>query len=176
VVTQGHQATAIINDKQVTTFIGQPPQGGGCVGVSGGSAENAARLRHSMHYSTITGNCIPELELLTEPLRAVEAPLLGRFWKHASQSETRRTLGKAIPVGSCLDSTQRPIRLVAAAKNSSKVILSLTLIPFWSRVSYCTKERSHGALSPAKRELCPARQHEAQRNLASFILVGSDLC
>ena len=30
--------------------------------------------------------------------------------------------------------------------------------------------------SPAKRDLCPARQNEAQRNLASFILVGSDLC
>ncbi len=41
VVTKGHQATAYINDKQVTTFNGQPPQGGGCVGVSGGSPENA---------------------------------------------------------------------------------------------------------------------------------------
>src|SRR5580692_701272 len=41
VVTKGRQATAYINDKQVTTFDGQPPQGGGCVGVSGGSPENA---------------------------------------------------------------------------------------------------------------------------------------
>jgi len=41
VVTKGPQATAYINDKQVTTFNGQPPKGGGCVGVSGGSAENA---------------------------------------------------------------------------------------------------------------------------------------
>jgi len=41
VVTKGHQATAYINDKQVATFNGQPPQGGGCVGVSGGSPENA---------------------------------------------------------------------------------------------------------------------------------------
>src|ERR1700677_132206 len=41
VVTKGHQATAYINDKQVTTFAGQPPQGGGCIGVSGGSPENA---------------------------------------------------------------------------------------------------------------------------------------
>jgi glucose/mannose transport system substrate-binding protein len=40
VVTKGHQATAYINDKQVTTFNGQPPQGGGCIGVSGGSPEN----------------------------------------------------------------------------------------------------------------------------------------
>ena len=41
VVTKGHQATAYINDKQVTAFEGQPPPGGGCVGVSGGSPENA---------------------------------------------------------------------------------------------------------------------------------------
>jgi glucose/mannose transport system substrate-binding protein len=41
VVTKGRQATAYINDKQVATFNGQPPQGGGCVGVSGGSPENA---------------------------------------------------------------------------------------------------------------------------------------
>src|SRR5580692_8963262 len=40
VVTKGRQATAYINDQQVTTFDGQPPQGGGCVGVSGGSPEN----------------------------------------------------------------------------------------------------------------------------------------
>jgi len=41
VVTKGHLATAYINDKQVTAFNGQPPEGGGCVGVSGGSPENA---------------------------------------------------------------------------------------------------------------------------------------
>jgi glucose/mannose transport system substrate-binding protein len=41
VVTKGRQATAYINDKRVATFNGQPPQGGGCVGVSGGSPGNA---------------------------------------------------------------------------------------------------------------------------------------
>ena len=41
VVTKGPQATAYINDKQVTTFNGQPPQGGGCIGVFGVSPENA---------------------------------------------------------------------------------------------------------------------------------------
>ena len=40
VVTKGHQAVAYINDKQVSTFNGQPPQGGACIGVSGGSPEN----------------------------------------------------------------------------------------------------------------------------------------
>ncbi|MBV8329660.1 MAG: extracellular solute-binding protein, partial [Verrucomicrobia bacterium] len=40
VVTRGRQAIAYINDKEVVTITGQPPQGGGCVGVSGGSAQD----------------------------------------------------------------------------------------------------------------------------------------
>jgi glucose/mannose transport system substrate-binding protein len=41
VVTKGRQATAYINDKEVVTINGQPPQGGGCVGISGGSAQDS---------------------------------------------------------------------------------------------------------------------------------------
>jgi glucose/mannose transport system substrate-binding protein len=41
VVTKGRQAIAYINDKEVITINGQPPQGGGCVGISGGSAQDA---------------------------------------------------------------------------------------------------------------------------------------
>ncbi len=41
VVTKGRQATAFINDKQVIVINGQPPQGGGCVGISGGSAQDS---------------------------------------------------------------------------------------------------------------------------------------
>ena len=41
VVTKGRQATAYINDKEVITINGQPPQGGGCVGISGGSGEDS---------------------------------------------------------------------------------------------------------------------------------------
>jgi glucose/mannose transport system substrate-binding protein len=41
VVTKGRQATAYINDKEVITISGQPPQGGGCVGISGGSAQDS---------------------------------------------------------------------------------------------------------------------------------------
>jgi glucose/mannose transport system substrate-binding protein len=44
VVTKNHQAIAYINDQPVATFTGQPPQGGGCVGVSGGSPENAQNI------------------------------------------------------------------------------------------------------------------------------------
>jgi phosphate binding protein len=41
VVTKGRQATAYINNKEVITINGQPPQGGGCVGISGGSAQDS---------------------------------------------------------------------------------------------------------------------------------------
>jgi uncharacterized protein len=37
VVTKGAQMTAFINDQQVITTTGQPPLGGGCVGISGSS-------------------------------------------------------------------------------------------------------------------------------------------
>jgi uncharacterized protein len=37
VVTKGPQMTAFINDQQVITMTGQPPLGGGCVGISGSS-------------------------------------------------------------------------------------------------------------------------------------------
>ena len=45
VTTKGRQATAYINDKQVVTFNGQPPRGGGCIGISGTSAEASASIR-----------------------------------------------------------------------------------------------------------------------------------
>ena len=41
VVTKGRQATAYINDQEIITINGQPPQGGGCVGVSGGSGQDS---------------------------------------------------------------------------------------------------------------------------------------
>jgi hypothetical protein len=40
VVTRGREAIGYINDKEVVTINGQPPQGGGCVGISGGSAQD----------------------------------------------------------------------------------------------------------------------------------------
>jgi glucose/mannose transport system substrate-binding protein len=44
VVTKGRQATAYINDTEVISINGQPPQGGGCVGISGGSAQNTQNI------------------------------------------------------------------------------------------------------------------------------------
>jgi len=40
VVTKGRQATAYINDKEVATFSGQPPPGGGCIGLYGQSGKS----------------------------------------------------------------------------------------------------------------------------------------
>ncbi len=37
VVTKGNQATAYVNDKQIVTFTGQPPQGGSLIGLKGSS-------------------------------------------------------------------------------------------------------------------------------------------
>ncbi len=41
IIIKGSQATAYINGTQVTTFNGQPPDGGGFVGVKGSSAEKS---------------------------------------------------------------------------------------------------------------------------------------
>ena len=41
VVTKGNQATVYINDMEAVTFKGQPPDGGGFIGVKGNSAEKS---------------------------------------------------------------------------------------------------------------------------------------
>ena len=58
VVTQGHQATAHINEKQVATFYGQPPQGGSCIGLSGGSGNG---LQNTWQFANIQVVAIPPL-------------------------------------------------------------------------------------------------------------------
>jgi hypothetical protein len=50
VVTQGHQATAYINEKQVATFNDQPPHGGSCIGLSGGSGNS---LQNAWQFTNI---------------------------------------------------------------------------------------------------------------------------
>jgi hypothetical protein len=56
VVTQGHQATAYINEKQVATFNGQPPHGGSCIGLSGGSGNS---LQNTWQFTNIQVVAIP---------------------------------------------------------------------------------------------------------------------
>jgi len=40
-MTKGNQATVYINDTEVVTFKGQPPQGGSLIGVKGDSPEKS---------------------------------------------------------------------------------------------------------------------------------------
>lgn len=50
VVTKGNQATIYINDKQLATFTGQPPEGGGLIGLQGDSPTN---IRNSWGFSNL---------------------------------------------------------------------------------------------------------------------------
>lgn len=44
VVTKGNQGTAYINDKEIATFSGQPPQGGSLVGMKASSGDKDANV------------------------------------------------------------------------------------------------------------------------------------
>ncbi len=70
VVTKGRQATAYINDKEVVTINGQPPQGGGCVGISGGSAQDSQNTWQFANLRVIA----TERRLLPQPLLRLYAP------------------------------------------------------------------------------------------------------
>lgn len=50
VVTKGNQATIYINDTEMTTFTGQPPEGGGLIGVSGDSGSN---VKNTWEFSNV---------------------------------------------------------------------------------------------------------------------------
>jgi glucose/mannose transport system substrate-binding protein len=59
VTTKGRQATAYINDKEVVAINGQPPQGGGCVGVSGGSAQDSQNTWQFANLRVIAASAQP---------------------------------------------------------------------------------------------------------------------
>lgn len=50
VVTKGNQATFYINDTQVSSFTGQPPEGGGLIGVAG---DSGAQVPNVWEFSNI---------------------------------------------------------------------------------------------------------------------------
>src|ERR1700693_92806 len=81
VVTKGRQATAFINDQQVVTINGQPPQGGGCVGVFGGSAQELqntwqfASLRVIATATVAASSPVPSPS--TSPARSARQVVLG---------------------------------------------------------------------------------------------------
>ncbi len=79
VITKGRQATAYINDKQVATFKGQPPQGGSCVGLSGSSAEDSrntwlfARLKVTAISSAVPSSPIAQPPAAPPPVAQLAA-------------------------------------------------------------------------------------------------------
>jgi glucose/mannose transport system substrate-binding protein len=107
VVTKGHQATAYINDKQVATFNGQPPQGGGCIGVSGGSPDNAQNTWQFTNLQVIA---------LQSP--AVEpSPLAVQSQSAAPQSSPAAGEAQRTPA-----SPQQPVSRVALRLHGSNTI------------------------------------------------------
>ena len=74
VVTKGRQATAYINDKSVISINGQPPQGGGCVGISGGSAENIQNTWEFASLRVINTSSQGGAETATSPATPLPAP------------------------------------------------------------------------------------------------------
>ncbi len=44
VVTNGTKATVYINDKELISFVGQPPEGGSQVGVRGASGDSVPNV------------------------------------------------------------------------------------------------------------------------------------
>ena len=91
VVTKGHEAVAYINDKQVSMFNGQPPLGGGCIGVSGGSPENSQNIWQFGNLRVIaapltTAQSLPPATQSPPPPTTQSAPLAARSAPPAAQS------------------------------------------------------------------------------------------
>jgi glucose/mannose transport system substrate-binding protein len=92
VVTKGRQATAYINDQQVAAFNGQPPPGGSCVGVSGGSPENAQNI---WQFTRLQVSAVPLTTASSAPPSAEASPAAANLQSPNSppqQSEGRAAL------------------------------------------------------------------------------------
>jgi glucose/mannose transport system substrate-binding protein len=116
-VTKGRQATAYINDKQVTIFNGQPPPGGGCIGVSGGSPGNAQntwqfRNLQVMALQPAAGEPSPVVAVQPQPSAAQPSPAAAEAQRtpsppsqNASRSALRlhgsNTIGKELVPALC---------------------------------------------------------------------------
>jgi len=76
VVTKGRQATAYINDQEIITINGQPPQGGGCVGVSGGSGQDSQNTWEFANLRVIaTAQAAPSKAAPTQPRQVPQVAL-----------------------------------------------------------------------------------------------------
>jgi glucose/mannose transport system substrate-binding protein len=94
VVTKGRQVIAYINDKEVITINGQPPQGGGCVGISGGSAEDS---QNTWEFASLR-------VIATNPTASATAPApLRPAPKVALRLHGANTIGKELAPTLCED-------------------------------------------------------------------------
>src|ERR1700733_6999826 len=109
VVTKNHQATAYINDQRVATFTGQPPQGGGCVGVSGGSPENA---QHTWPFTDLQVMDLQSASVEPSPL-AVQQQIPGAQPSSPSAAETQQQTPSP---------AQQPVNRVALQLHGSNTI------------------------------------------------------
>jgi glucose/mannose transport system substrate-binding protein len=94
IVTNGDKATAYINDKQVATIKGQPPQGGGRVGLSGGSAKNSQNTWQFANLKVIA-TVSPATSPTVSPAQSVRNVALRL---HGSN-----TIGKELALAVCED-------------------------------------------------------------------------
>jgi glucose/mannose transport system substrate-binding protein len=74
VATKGREATAYINDKQVVTFNGQPPRGGGCMGLSGTSSEASPSVWQFAKLKVTAASPPTKIPPAAAPLAAAPAP------------------------------------------------------------------------------------------------------
>lgn len=67
VVTKGNQATAYINDTEVVTFNGEPPQGGGFIGVKGNSTGKSQIVWEFSNLKITNVSAAPVANVITTP-------------------------------------------------------------------------------------------------------------
>jgi glucose/mannose transport system substrate-binding protein len=92
VVTRGRQATAFVNDKQVIVINGQPPQGGSCVGISGGSAQDAQNTWEFANLRVISTTATASASPRQAPVRRTRQIMLRLHGSNTIGSELAPTL------------------------------------------------------------------------------------
>jgi glucose/mannose transport system substrate-binding protein len=94
VITKGSEATAYVNDKQVATIKGQPPQDGSRVGISGSTknSQNTWRFANLKVVATLPSAAPPPASAPAQSVRRVALRLHGS-----------NTIGKELALAVCED-------------------------------------------------------------------------
>ena len=95
VATKGGAATAYVNEKQIVTIKGQPPQGGSRVGISGGSTKNS---QNTWQFANL--RVVATLPSTVSP-RAPSPPQSSR--RVALRLHGSNTIGKELALAVCED-------------------------------------------------------------------------